>query len=235
MTITNYCHKLKFLADALVDVDQPVSDKTLVMITLCGLNENFGNVATILAMKDPFPTFNKARLYLLRHIATIEPRLRQLQHSSARQMALLPTLTPPTVPAKISTTSLTTVDAAAVVVATAVATSTTVTTDAPATATIAPQTPMAATTTTLPVDSLGSPIRGQARSHQFVDRPDGPVSGVSPLWHPASSTPVYYNRLSRLRTIIQACTYRWTVPVPLGTIAVVYVIYLLGVPCLGPR
>jgi hypothetical protein len=39
MSVHEYCSKLKSFADALTDVGQPVSDKTIVLTVLCGLNE----------------------------------------------------------------------------------------------------------------------------------------------------------------------------------------------------
>jgi glutaredoxin 2 len=43
MTVHDYCVKLKSLADALADVDQAVSDETLVLTVLRGLNEQFSH------------------------------------------------------------------------------------------------------------------------------------------------------------------------------------------------
>lgn len=65
MLVPDYCCKIKKLVDALGDVDQAVSDKTLILNTLRGLNEKFLHMWTLLPMQKPFPTFIEARSYLL--------------------------------------------------------------------------------------------------------------------------------------------------------------------------
>lgn len=65
MSITDYCGKLKTLADALGDVDQPISDEMLVLTTLHGLNKNYTTMATLLPMQTPFPSFIQACSLLL--------------------------------------------------------------------------------------------------------------------------------------------------------------------------
>ncbi|XP_020195747.1 uncharacterized protein [Aegilops tauschii subsp. strangulata] len=65
MTISDYCTKLKALADALVDVGQPISDETLVLTLLRGLNDNFAHLRSFLPFQVPFPTFLQTRSALI--------------------------------------------------------------------------------------------------------------------------------------------------------------------------
>lgn len=65
MPILAYSQLLKSYADALADIDQKVFDKMLVLTLLRGLNNNLRNMATIIKMKSPFPTFLQARSLLL--------------------------------------------------------------------------------------------------------------------------------------------------------------------------
>lgn len=65
MTIKEYCAKLKTLADALGNVGQPVSDKTLVLTCLCGLHEDYSEIVTIAPLQTPFSTFLQTRSMLL--------------------------------------------------------------------------------------------------------------------------------------------------------------------------
>jgi hypothetical protein len=48
MSITDYCTKLKALVDALVDVDQWISDETLVLTILHSLNDSYANLRSFL-------------------------------------------------------------------------------------------------------------------------------------------------------------------------------------------
>jgi glutaredoxin 2 len=48
MMVHDYCAKLKSLADALADVDQAVSDETLVLTVLRGLNEKFSHLRSFI-------------------------------------------------------------------------------------------------------------------------------------------------------------------------------------------
>lgn len=50
MTITEYCHTMKTFFDALHDVGQLVSDQTLVLNMLYGLNGWFSDMTTIIPM-----------------------------------------------------------------------------------------------------------------------------------------------------------------------------------------
>jgi hypothetical protein len=65
LSIAAYCRCLKSLADALADVDEPVTDRTLTLQLIRGLNARFHVMATVLPMQIPFPTFVQARSRLL--------------------------------------------------------------------------------------------------------------------------------------------------------------------------
>nr|XP_051210783.1 uncharacterized protein LOC127328207 [Lolium perenne] len=64
-TIAAYCHHLKALSNALRDVGQPVTDQTLVLTCLRGLNPRFSDITTLVTMQVPFPTFLQTRSLLL--------------------------------------------------------------------------------------------------------------------------------------------------------------------------
>ncbi|KAM0856132.1 hypothetical protein ACQ4PT_049322 [Festuca glaucescens] len=65
MAISDYCAKLKALADALVDVGIKISDETLVLSLLRGLNDGFVNLCSFLPFQVPFPTFFQTRSALI--------------------------------------------------------------------------------------------------------------------------------------------------------------------------
>jgi hypothetical protein len=56
---------LKALADSLGDVDQPISDETLVLTLLRGVNEGFAHLRSFLPFQVPFPTFLQTRSALI--------------------------------------------------------------------------------------------------------------------------------------------------------------------------
>ncbi|XP_020196271.1 uncharacterized protein [Aegilops tauschii subsp. strangulata] len=56
-SIHDYCAKLKSLADALSDVGQNISDETLVLTVLRGLNEQFNHLRSFLPFQVSFPLF----------------------------------------------------------------------------------------------------------------------------------------------------------------------------------
>uniref|UniRef100_A0ACD5UXS8 Uncharacterized protein n=1 Tax=Avena sativa TaxID=4498 RepID=A0ACD5UXS8_AVESA len=65
LTISAYCRRLKYLSDALRDVGQPVSDQTLVLTCLRGLNPRYSDIITLITMQVPAPTFLQTRSLLL--------------------------------------------------------------------------------------------------------------------------------------------------------------------------
>lgn len=87
LSIQAYCQKLKSISDLLSNVDAPVSDHTLVMYLLNGLNEKFDNITNVIKHKDPFPSFETAKSMLemeesrLKKTHKMTPR--HLDHSSS--------------------------------------------------------------------------------------------------------------------------------------------------------
>ncbi|XP_062209908.1 uncharacterized protein LOC133911605 [Phragmites australis] len=65
LSVSDYCHKMKTFADALADVDQPVTDKSLVLNTLRGLNDKFAHLRPIFGAQRPFPSFLDVQTTLL--------------------------------------------------------------------------------------------------------------------------------------------------------------------------
>ncbi|XP_037466340.1 uncharacterized protein LOC119338146 [Triticum dicoccoides] len=65
LSIAEYSRRLKGLADALGDVGERVSDQSLTLQLIRGLNRRFQVMATLLPMQEPFPTFVQARSRLL--------------------------------------------------------------------------------------------------------------------------------------------------------------------------
>ncbi|XP_051201786.1 uncharacterized protein [Lolium perenne] len=65
LSITEYCRRQKFVADALADNDSPVYVRALVLNTLRGLSPRFASAATIISMMEPLPSFLRVRSMLL--------------------------------------------------------------------------------------------------------------------------------------------------------------------------
>jgi hypothetical protein len=55
--VTEYCRRLKKMADDLTALGEVVTDRTLVLNVLHGLNERFTHVGALLRRARPFPTF----------------------------------------------------------------------------------------------------------------------------------------------------------------------------------
>ncbi|XP_062230267.1 uncharacterized protein LOC133927970 [Phragmites australis] len=64
MSIADYFHKMKSLADALRDAGHPISDSTLVINTLHGLSPRFSNMAMNISMASQLPSFTDMWLQL---------------------------------------------------------------------------------------------------------------------------------------------------------------------------
>jgi hypothetical protein len=64
LSIVDYCRLYKRKAQDLRDLGEPVSDRTLVLNIICGLNENFKAVGLHLRRTHPLPTFLKVRAEL---------------------------------------------------------------------------------------------------------------------------------------------------------------------------
>jgi hypothetical protein len=65
MTITAYFGRLKQLADLLRDVGHPISEPSMVVNALRGLNSKFSHAIGVLTAKVPPPSFLYVRNYLL--------------------------------------------------------------------------------------------------------------------------------------------------------------------------
>nr|XP_020199994.1 uncharacterized protein LOC109785819 [Aegilops tauschii subsp. strangulata] len=74
LRIAEYCGRLKALTDALADVDEPVTDRTLTLPLLRGLSRRYQVIATVIPMQTPFPSFNQARSRLLLEEITQDAR-----------------------------------------------------------------------------------------------------------------------------------------------------------------
>jgi hypothetical protein len=59
--MTEYCRKMKAMADSLGDLDCPVSDWNLVLNVLRGLNKKYEHLRAIITRSRPFPSFLKLR------------------------------------------------------------------------------------------------------------------------------------------------------------------------------
>ncbi|KAI4995761.1 hypothetical protein ZWY2020_037809 [Hordeum vulgare] len=65
MPVAQYCRRLQQLANAMADVGEPVSDRSLTLQLVRGLRRRCHVMATLLPMQQPFPTFVQARSRLL--------------------------------------------------------------------------------------------------------------------------------------------------------------------------
>jgi hypothetical protein len=65
LSVSEYCHKFKTMADGLVDLGSPVEDRILILNILQGLNQRFEHVGSIIRRYSPFPNFLKVRDDLL--------------------------------------------------------------------------------------------------------------------------------------------------------------------------
>lgn len=65
LSITDYCRKMKAMADTLGDLGYPVRDRSLVLATLNGLNCKYDHMQTLITMQRPFPSFADMRSQLL--------------------------------------------------------------------------------------------------------------------------------------------------------------------------
>jgi hypothetical protein len=65
LSITDYCNKMKRMADALGTLGEPVLDRTLVLNVLRGLNERYSHMAALIKRTRPFPSYSDVRADLL--------------------------------------------------------------------------------------------------------------------------------------------------------------------------
>lgn len=74
LNVSDYCRRLKAMADALGDLGEPVQDRTLVLAVLRGLNERFAHLASLIRRAKPFPSFVEVRSDLLLEELTMQNR-----------------------------------------------------------------------------------------------------------------------------------------------------------------
>jgi len=74
LSITDYSPKLKKMADDLTALGEVITDRTLVLNLIRGLNERFTHVGTLLRRAKPFPTFLEAREDLILEELTMMDR-----------------------------------------------------------------------------------------------------------------------------------------------------------------
>ncbi|XP_062184578.1 uncharacterized protein LOC133888376 [Phragmites australis] len=74
LPVSDYCRKLKSMADALGALGEPVQDQTLVLTVLRDLNDKFTYMAALLKRQRPFPSFLEVRSDLLLEELTMENR-----------------------------------------------------------------------------------------------------------------------------------------------------------------
>lgn len=65
LNVTDYCRRIKSMADRLANLGEPVRDRSLVLCLLNGLNEKYDHLKTLLPMQHTFPTFIEAHSQLL--------------------------------------------------------------------------------------------------------------------------------------------------------------------------
>jgi hypothetical protein len=65
LSASAYCHRLKTLADALADCDQPLRSRVLVHQLIAGLNPRYHTLKTMMPALPKFPTFMEARTMLI--------------------------------------------------------------------------------------------------------------------------------------------------------------------------
>ncbi|KAJ0590551.1 putative RNA-directed DNA polymerase [Helianthus annuus] len=64
-SMSAYCQEVKIISDQLANVGSPVTENTLVIQLLSGLNEAYGGISSIIANTKPTPTFYEARSQLV--------------------------------------------------------------------------------------------------------------------------------------------------------------------------
>lgn len=58
-SIQEYIQNLKSISDLFVNVDALVSESTLVMYLLNGLNDKLDNISSVIKHRQPFPSFEE--------------------------------------------------------------------------------------------------------------------------------------------------------------------------------
>jgi hypothetical protein len=61
LSVSEYCRKMKTMADSLGDLGCPVEDRALVLNVLCGLSDRYTHLRSLIMRQRPFPTFLQVR------------------------------------------------------------------------------------------------------------------------------------------------------------------------------
>jgi len=85
LSITDYCKRFKKMADDLADLGEHVTDRTLVLNVIRGLNERYRDIGVHLRRGRPFPSFAAVRNELLLE------EINMVQHPVAPSTALVAT------------------------------------------------------------------------------------------------------------------------------------------------
>ncbi|KAH0745426.1 hypothetical protein KY285_007083 [Solanum tuberosum] len=67
LSISDYVHRLKSIADALISIGNPISDSDLVLQVLSGLPSEYLSVSTSISTRIPLPSFLETRSLLFLH------------------------------------------------------------------------------------------------------------------------------------------------------------------------
>ena len=81
MSVADYCHQYKKLAEQLGDMGEVITNHTLVMNLLRGLNEKYSSIRRQLQHARPFPTYQEVRRDLFEELT--------LSHSSSMPASAL--------------------------------------------------------------------------------------------------------------------------------------------------
>jgi hypothetical protein len=54
LSVSEYCHKFKAMADGLADLGSPIKDRILILNIFWGLNQRFNNMGSIIWCYSPF-------------------------------------------------------------------------------------------------------------------------------------------------------------------------------------
>jgi hypothetical protein len=81
LSISDYCHRLKSMADQLADLGEPVRDRTLVLNVIRGLNDRFSYLGALIQRQRSFPTFAEVKSDL--RLAEINMAAKTAQPSQA--------------------------------------------------------------------------------------------------------------------------------------------------------
>jgi hypothetical protein len=100
LSVSDYCRRMKTLADSLVELREPISDRLLTINLLRGLNDHFANLRSYLMRQRPFPPFIEVRSELLLEELSMGPAATSTAPSAL--VASAPTSTPGTATALAS-------------------------------------------------------------------------------------------------------------------------------------